>query len=311
MRVSNCFYRVLVDSKETVSGHLPTVCLYQIMIIFWLLLNSGLKFASSYDLIQSLIVSRHGVRSPYPPNYGTVSDFTAYTDLIFPDNTSWGMTYEDFESQHLTPHGEKIAPYMGKYSGERFIQQGLDISDCANIVCFADDNSRDIMTAQLWLSGLGCSEVEVSVVNSTSFSEMQPVVQDEFDVGCPNATENQVNGLYGGDPDTLTNIYYNPINLVMDVIEMPLDAEICSLTNDEFVPTDGCTLFDTGYLWTGAVYDGTFKSPTYYAKYFAEHWMLQYLSNVTDWAFGKLTLAQLNDLYAMQVKTLWFGTNYW
>lgn len=276
-----------------------------------LILNIDSVASSSYVLVQSLIVSRHGVRSPYPPRYGTVSDYTAYTDKIFPDNSSWGMTYSDFSSQHLTPHGEKIIPFMGTYSSQRYAQDGLQITDCMNIACFVDDSSRDITTGYLWLEGLGCPNVPVNVVNSTSYPELMPVVQDEYDTGCPTATEEQVNGLYGGNPEAYAHLYENQIQTVMDVIEMPSDAEICSLADPDYVPIPDCTLFDTGYNWTGKVYDGCFKGPVYYSRYFAEYFMLQYLSNVSEWGFGKLTPALLNDLYAMQVANLWFGTNYW
>jgi hypothetical protein len=275
------------------------------------MLSISSAVSSSHALVQSLFVSRHGVRSPYPPRYGTVSDYTAYTDKIFPTNTSWGMAYSDFASQHLTPHGESIIPFMGTYAAQRYAQDGLDLSDCANIACYVDDSSRDITTGILWLQGMGCPDVAVNIVNSTSYPELQPVVQDEFETECVVATESQVDGLYGGDPETYAHLYENQIQTVMDVIEMPDDAEICALANPDYVPSPVCTLFDTGYNWTGKVYDGCFKGPVYYSRYFAEYFMLQYLSNVSDWGFGKLTPALLNDLYAMQVANLWFGTNYW
>ena len=262
-------------------------------------------------LVQTLIVSRHGIRSPFPPNYGTTSDFTSYTNKIFPNNDSWGMSADAFRQQHLTPHGKKIVPYMGAYNAERLAVDGLQFSDCTDVVCFADDNERDILTAELWLQGMGCQNVTVKIVNSTSYPEMQSVVQDHYDVGCLPATEDMVKGLYGGNPNTYTDMYATQIQTVMDVLDMPPDAKICSLTNAHHNDSQSCTLFDTGYQWTGRVYDGTFKGPVYFAKYFAVHWMLQYLSNVTDWAFGMLTYQQLNNLYVLEVANLWFGTNYW
>jgi hypothetical protein len=90
------------------------------------------------------------------------------------------------------------------------------------------------------------------------------------------------------------------------------DAKICQNVNPEFNGAEkDCTLFDTGYTYTGVYYEGMFLSPLYYAQYFAESWMLQYVSNITEWAFGKLRLSTLNDLYAMHIENLWFGTNYW
>eukprot|EP00602_Paraphysomonas_sp_CaronLab_P012895 CAMPEP_0185038310 /NCGR_PEP_ID=MMETSP1103-20130426/33824_1 /TAXON_ID=36769 /ORGANISM="Paraphysomonas bandaiensis, Strain Caron Lab Isolate" /LENGTH=399 /DNA_ID=CAMNT_0027576683 /DNA_START=325 /DNA_END=1524 /DNA_ORIENTATION=+ len=179
-------------------------------------------------------------------------------------------------------------------------------------MCFADDSSRDINTAELWLQGFGCSSVPVNVVNDESYPSMQPVLSDHFDSGCPLATEEQVNGLYGGDVDALTEMYDNEIQGVIDVLAMPADAYICQYANPKFDPdTEACTLFETGYTWTGQYYQGMFESPVYYAQYFAETWMLQYMSNLTDWAFNLVTLSQLRDMYEMHIQTLWFGTNYW
>ncbi len=51
-------------------------------------------------------------------------------------------------------------------------------------------------------------------VNATSYPGMQPVLSDHYDVGCPLATEEQVNGLYGGDVDALTDMYFDGIQKV-------------------------------------------------------------------------------------------------
>jgi hypothetical protein len=55
--------------------------------------------ADTFVLVQSVIVSRHGIRTPYPPSNGTVDDFSSYTYKQFPDNSSWGMPYESFSEQ--------------------------------------------------------------------------------------------------------------------------------------------------------------------------------------------------------------------
>lgn len=271
-----------------------------------------ISFNYSMKLVQVSIVSRHGIRTPYPPDNGTVTDFTSYTNKIFPDNTSWGMTYEAFADQHLTPHGEKILPYMGSYYYERFINDSLDLSLCNNIITFADDSSRDIITSSLWLQGFGCPNIPVNVVNSTDNPDMQPILSDHYYSGCPVATEDQVNGLYGGNVDALTDMYFEEIQAVTNILNMPSDAYICQYANPNFDPkTQSCTLFETGYTWTGLYYQGMFKSPLYYAQYFAEAWMFQYLSNLTDWGFNLITYNQLGNLYQMHIETLWFGTNYW
>ena len=279
---------------------------------FLLLIGGVTCGAGKLELIQVAVVTRHGIRTPFPPDNGTVTDFTSYTNLIFPDNNTWGMTYDAFASQHITPHGELIIPYLGAYYAEQYRNESLDLSSCENIVCFADDSTRDIDTASLWLQGFGCPEVPVYVVSSDSYPEMQPVLSDQYDVGCPLATEEQVDGLYGGDVDALTTMYQDEIQAVIDILEQPPDSYICQYANPLFDPaTQNCTLFETGYTWTGLVYNGMFKSPLFYAQYFAEAWMLQYVGNLTSWAFDAITQSQLRDLYQMHTQLLWFGTNYW
>jgi hypothetical protein len=169
----------------------------------------------NYELAQVIVVSRHGVRTPYPPKNATVDDYSSYTAKKFPDNNTWGMTYDAFSHQHLTPHGVKILPFLGSYYRELYAQGGLSFNDCSKITCFADDSSRDIDTGELWLEGFGCPDVPVHVVNANSFPEMRPVLMDNYRAGnCPIATEDQVMGLFGGDVDALTEMYRDGIEKV-------------------------------------------------------------------------------------------------
>ena len=52
------------------------------------------------------MVSRHGIRTPYPADNGTVTDYSSYTNLDFPNASEWNMTYDAFANQYLTPHGQ-------------------------------------------------------------------------------------------------------------------------------------------------------------------------------------------------------------
>lgn len=266
-----------------------------------------------FKLVQSIIVSRHGIRTPYPPTNGTVTDFSSYTYKSFPDNTTWGMAYDPFSKQELTPHGEYIVPFVGAYYRESLADDGLEFLSCDNIVCFADESTRDIQTANLWLQGFGCPNVEVRAVTESTYSSMQPVLSDHYYFeACPLANEEQVNGLFGGNVDALTNMYSDEIDLVNEVLDMRnYDASICRNINPTFDNVETCTLFETGYEFTGLYYQGMFTSPFYYAQYFAEAWMLQYLSNLTDWGFGMLSLADLTDLNVMHYESLQFGANHW
>ena len=76
-----------------------------------------------------------------------------------------------------------------------------------------------------------------------------------------------MNGLYGGDVDALTSMYNEQIQQVNDLLEVPVDATVCLQANPNFdADTTGCTLFETGYEYTGLYYQGMFKSPVYYAQ---------------------------------------------
>jgi hypothetical protein len=76
-----------------------------------------------------------------------------------------------------------------------------------------------------------------------------------------------VNGLYGGDVDALTAMYTEQIQQVNDLLAVPTDASVCTQANPLFDgATTDCTLFETGYEYTGLYYQGMFKSPVYYAQ---------------------------------------------
>ena len=78
-----------------------------------------------------------------------------------------------------------------------------------------------------------------------------------------------VNGLYGGDVDALTDMYTEQIQQVNDFLDVPTNASVCPQANPDFNPaTTDCTLFETGYEYTGIYYEGMFKSPVYYAQVF-------------------------------------------
>lgn len=278
-------------------------------------------------MVQIVYVSRHGIRTPYPADNGTVTDYSSYTYLEFPDEKDWNMTYEAFANQYLTPHGQVVMSNIGSYYKDRWGHSGLGAIDCDRITCYADFGdgaTRDRDTAISWLEGFElCPKVPIMLVNDTVNSEMEPVLSDHYlfpAESCQLATEEQVNGLYGGDVDALTEMYYdsiNQVNLILDITgEDTVDgfnAEICQNINPLYDAdaTPSCTLFETGSNYTGRYYNGMFTSPMYYAGYFAENWMFQYLGNIENWAFDKIPFSILRDLYSMHIESMWFGTNIW
>ena len=113
-------------------------------------------------LVSVTYVSRHGVRTPYPPPVATADDWSAYTPLTPPGASEWGMSQEAFETQELTPHGQGLIKLMGRYFRSKWdnmsLFEGTDPCHGGNgiVVAYADDSTRDIQTGKRWLEGFGC-----------------------------------------------------------------------------------------------------------------------------------------------------------
>jgi hypothetical protein len=288
---------------------------------------------NEYIAVTSVLVQRHGVRSPYPaPEQTNNSDYSLYTARQFPSAQDWGMTEYEYNNQYLTPHGRAILPKMGKWYKDYYKKLFGTAVDCSRVSVFSDNSIRDIDTAKLLVqdeNGLNCPSVDVIVPAQAAFSnyaDLAPVLSDNTQVNnCPVATETQVTGLYGGfgatgpDASSLTSLFETGIDFITnDLLQMgAYNASICAKVN----PTgfsynaDGgvgqCGLNNTGYVYTGQYYEGMFKSPFYYAGYFAETLMFQYLSNLPTVGFDILTNGeeQLANLYTMHQGSLVFGTN--
>lgn len=262
-------------------------------------------------LMGAVVVSRHGIRSTFPPFGGT----SAYTDKAFPTAKDWGMSQEEFDSQHISPHGKVCLEKLGFWYSQKIANEsGGLINQCRDTVVWADHMggaTRDVTTAKHWMKGFGCPDININFVDETNNTAMQPVLNDHINVAqCPVATEEKVLGTFGGDVDALTESNKWAIETVNDILAVPKDAKICKLANPNTTVTD-CTLLDTGYKWTGNYYEGMFRSPTSYAQWFSEAWMLEYTTGIKDFAFGAVDLPKLIQLYAMHTQTMEFGTNIW
>jgi len=273
--------------------------------------------ANTLTLIFSTIVSRHGIRAPYPPlNQKDCNTFDKYSNKTFPDFADWGMTEDTFCDQWLTPHGEKVIPRMGEYYADSYRNApGFDF-DCDRIAVYADNITRDHQTAERLLVGMGCEDTEIVTAGENHLrTKVWPVVHDHYnELDCALPTEEQISGLYGGDVNAITDAYRPGIEKINEVLGMTgdFDASICSEVNPNFDQSDGnCNLFKVGYEWTGTYWMGNFKAPLSYAGYWAEYFMFQYLSNLTDFAFGKLTGQEVSDLYAIHVQNMYYGSSIW
>ena len=150
------------------------------------------------EMTGAIYVSRHGVRSPYPPG-GTGwpahgQSWEAWTSAPGA-RPEFGMTDHAFKTQELTAHGKTLVKPLGASAREAWAAAGLEI-DCDRVKTYADDSTRDVQTAKLWLEGLGCADNPVDVANS-SLPEMVPILSDDFvqpNGICKVATEGQARG---------------------------------------------------------------------------------------------------------------------
>lgn len=272
--------------------------------------------ATAYTLLFSTIVSRHGIRAPFSPlGIEECNTYDKYSPYDFPDYSDWGMTEETYCKQWLTPHGEKVAPRMGEYYASFFSSaEGFDYS-CDRIAVYADNSTRDHQTAERLLVGMGCEGHEIITAGKNNLkTEVWPVVHDHYnELDCPLPTEEQISGLYGGDQEAVTDAYRAGIEKLTDIIGMTdnFTASICAQKNANYDADMPCTLSNLDYKWTGVYWEGNFKAPIAYAGYWAEYFMFQYLSNVTDYAFGSLTPEEVSELYEIHVQNMYYGSSIW
>jgi len=277
-------------------------------------------------LIFTALLARHGIRSVYPPfGESQCNTYTKYTGREFPTFADWGMTEEEFCEQALTPHGKLVAPRVGEYyrsvfddaaSNETSFSQITDFEfGCDTLAVFSDNSTRNIQTSELFIDGFGCAgQTEVQIAGKDALTEtVYPVVYDHYNnLQCPTADQKFVEGLFGGDPNFITDSFLDRIGMVDDFLQMSsYNASICTEANPDFdVDVDGpCNLFKTGYQYTGLYFQGMATAPYNRAGYFAEAWMLQYVSNLPNWGFGEMTIEELEYMFALHAQNQIFGGN--
>jgi hypothetical protein len=66
-----------------------------------------------------------------------------------------------------------------------------------------------------------------------------------------------------------------------------------------------------GTKWTGGFWEGYFQSPLSITSGFAEMWLLEYLNDIPNFAFGALSLEEIRDIYQVHVEMMSLGTDPW
>ena len=291
------------------------------------------------------IVSRHGVRPPYPPSHTDGSSWAPWTAQAPPTAADWDMDAAAFASQELTPHGALILPLFSSWMRAKY--DALDPSflgpvgvdgTCLRVVAVADDSARDWQTAAAFIDGFGCGRERPSILvaNATMFPDLRAVLSDDHasadakEGECKRSDLEQTSGLLGEcalDPTTgtapntvegncLTAEFVSSIAAIQAALVgdgAPLNASVCVAINGAPWPaSEACEFASLTTEWTGTYYEGMFTSPLFFAQTFAEAFMLEFVGNVTPFAFGALDTAQVSALYRMHSEvTMALASNYW
>ena len=310
----------------------------------WLLVASS-AIGAWTSLQHVSVVSRHGVRPPYPPSYTLSGSWAPWTAQPPPSAADWGMDAAAFASQELTPHGGFILPLFASWMRAKY--DALDPSflgplgvdgTCTHVVAVADDSTRDWQTAAAFLDGFGCGNTlpPVLVANATSLPDLRAVLSDDHasadaaEGACARSNLEQTSGLLGEcalDPTTgtapttaegncLTAEFLSSIATIQAALVgdgAPLNASVCAVVSGGPWPAgEACDFAALATEWTGTYYEGMFTSPLFFAQTFAEAFMLEFVGNVSPFAFGALDALQVSALYRMHSEvTMALASNYY
>lgn len=258
----------------------------------------------------TLIVSRHGIRTPYPPGGEgnlTKESMAKYTSQSFPPcwppgpGTSevWGTSI----TAGLTPHGGRQIRNMGAWMGSR----NFSTVKCEEVAVYADTNSaRDNETATNWTLGAfpSCSSLhqEENIIGDPKYLLFNDGSNQEL-CGFPWRHEviKSFLGSGKGHFEALLKAWQAQIEKVDSVVHCCPDAGLCGgqlPCNLSALP-----IKYTGKFW--AATEGAFDIAVFWAEFF----LLEYLNGNPSYAAGQLSQADLVDLYRMVVANMEFLDN--
>jgi len=219
--------------------------------------NSSLKFK------KLVLLSRHGIRTPYPASSLGLSSYRAFSR----DNRVWPETPADWGAageEHLTDHGMKVLQLMGEY-----YRASLDFNaSVASSTFYADVDAsdRDLQTAQSFLHGMGFN-APVILQNKTCTTWLfnQGGAPPSSECGLPS--EAQVQGTLGGDINRYTAQYKDTV-LDLNAAIGCCTASVCG--------SEGCTLMDIPSKFDPAAFWSLYSGPLSTASTLTELLSLMY-----------------------------------
>ena len=182
------------------------------VIVSAAMMVGGAADAAQYELVSTVALSRHGVRSPIA---GTPALATFATDPW----PSWPVP-----SGHLTPRGAELAKLLGAYYREYYAAQGLlpagGCPPAGRVVAWADVAQRTLVTAQSLLDGMfpGCNFTPGSLTSA----EIDPLFHPTRAGVCkldPARARRSVMGAEGGSLASLRRTLRTEIAAMQSVLK--------------------------------------------------------------------------------------------
>eukprot|EP00300_Choanocystis_sp_HF-7_P022287 c21482_g1_i1.p1 GENE.c21482_g1_i1~~c21482_g1_i1.p1 ORF type:complete len:502 (+),score=80.70 c21482_g1_i1:35-1507(+) len=246
-------------------------------------------------LLSSIIISRHGVRTPYGPNGDDLNPqaFRPFSNLTFPlGKDAWGVDGVAM----LTPHGAEAVHRMGQWYGtnarySQFVPSPSNTARCEDLVFFADDLERDVETAHQFLLGMAphcASSISISTQDAERLFNQGQYVTDQ----CRLSSLPHSESLAGGGNATALLDYYMPL---LDRINSVIGCCNISLCDNKYP----CRIPDLPLHWIH-LHWAALGGPLQVAGYFAEFFLLEYLNNMS-FAFDQMTSREIIDSDRLQV----------
>jgi len=272
--------------------------------------------ASTLTQERVLVITRHGIRVPYPPLKGL--DWNVYsTD----DGRDWFTNFKDWGADQvagLTDHGQKVIREMGAFFKETLLR---DAKGGYTIYSAVDDTQRDIKTAINFFKGAYPQDnVTVNdMVGNRSEFERQYVKallnQGDFDADsrCPTSAtiRGVIEGATGGDLAYVSTEQRRNIMAVNEALAC-CKKELCvHQGNSSF--GDECTLMSLPTEWEGQqLYWEDFTGPLTVSAKLMEFIQLLYLNGM-DYTkiVPNMSEVDIASLMRLHAESMGIPDDYW
>jgi 4-phytase / acid phosphatase len=261
---------------------------------------------SSTSPTHVIVVSRHGVRTPFSPTGGDLekTSFQPYS----PKWKEFPVTAEEWdvpaiEGQLLTNHGKLAITRMGSFFGD-YYSDLLSKTKCEDLFFYADNCTRDVQTATAFLTGMSSKCAKSGGIERISLDDADIL----FNQGgyqtpqCRLPGKDEIDALVGGNENDYGAYKYAHttfIDSIQNVINCCSNKQLCQKNGAE-----PCTLSDIPMQYTGQYY-AAINGSVYLAGYFSSYFMLAALNNMTiGLKSSPRTMSEVTDWYHWSSSTL-------